>query len=310
MEAEQCQIMLSSLKHFEADPHAVNAFSNNWSTRKNSLLPGSSLSLSYGDELLIAGKTLGIIASLSHKYSNNYKSGNKNLFNSRVGNSNQITSKYKSQSSISEANLTAMLNLAYKISNNQSISLKNIYTKKAERKTENYFGYYHNSNGSLSDPFGTGAYDQTILAFTEENILSNKFDYEAYFESLKKMKLNVEASYINASRNVPDLRNIHYTKDNQDRFEVALDQQSNRRYYSRQDDINLDFTVSSKIKLNRDLDLSTGFHTMTKNRDFSSNNFFFKNINNSLPNDLKYLRPETVIYRRKCFKRTWLCKSK
>jgi outer membrane receptor protein involved in Fe transport len=272
---------------FETDPKTVEAFKNNWSTKSSTISPSTSLSFSYGKEILVGKQPLGIITSFSHSYNSSSREGIKNYIQSFVGKGrNSFASKYDMKSTNLSANLAFMLNLAYKISNNQNISIKNIYTNKGERSTENYFGSYYNSDG---------LYDQTVLSFTEEKVWSSNLKYESYFESFYKMKLSVDASISNAKRDIPDLRTFHYVLNDDGNLEAVLSQKSNKRFYSFQDDINKDIKVKTSYKINQTIGFSLGMSYYKKDRNFQAYNFFFEDLKGqSVSSSLKLLKPEQL----------------
>lgn len=144
---------------------------------------------------------LGVVASLSQSYREQFVSEDRAFYRVDEGNQLEAVSDYKIQYGTQRAQLGAVANLSYQVSTNHRISLENFYTHSGRDEgrvfegpnTENNFYYFNNR-----------------LQFIEEGMLLNGLSGEHFFRTLSNSRVDWRATYARATRNEPDLRETLY----------------------------------------------------------------------------------------------------
>jgi TonB-dependent receptor len=177
------------------------SFRNQWSPEsKQGTLPGNFL-VSYGDQVPVFGKSLGIVASVGSSHTQNRTTGSERLYE---GSASALVYDYASET-FTRGSLFAMLaGLSYRIAPAHTITLKGTQSRSADDETRTYNGI----NSSQSSNFSVSR-----LRYLERVISSIALDGKDEFTSLGHARLTWNASLTKATRNEPDRREVLYRQN-------------------------------------------------------------------------------------------------
>lgn len=221
---------------------------NNWAqTEKKAPLNGG-FQLSLGNNFSVLKNPLGVL--FAYTYKNGFKNEvlQRNEFNSDT----TALVKFKGRSSSYSVLNGGILNMNYKIGDNNKISIKNTLSISSDDRTQYFEGFTR----------VTADYDRKIYAtdFTERNLLSTQVSGNHYISKLSKMNLAWNASYSESKRNEPDTKTTYYHRElgSEDPYFAPLTTIPNanvgQRFYSKLFDINRNFGVNFDLdflRLNR-----------------------------------------------------------
>jgi outer membrane receptor protein involved in Fe transport len=251
------------------------ALENRWSPATADGAPGQNWGAVFGNRF---GK-FGVVASVTQSYREQYVEEQRAFY--RIGDDGDLeaVSDYNMQYGTQRAQLGAVANLSYQSSSNNRLTLENFYSHSGRDEgryfegpnTENQF-YYRNYR----------------LQFIEEGLLSNSLSGEHFFQNLANSRFDWRASYAQANRDEPDLRETLY-QANQVRdasgnfvpvgnFLLADESQSGFRMFNELDDQTLDVAANwsvFKSSGGRPTQYKFGVNVIDRDRDFSSRRFRF-----------------------------------
>lgn len=205
---------------FEDFPNDVNVQAqlakdvpvSDWGIHEKKFSPNSSFQVAGGWNLKKKEKDFfGILGSLSYNNTNsyftteriNYRSGSPKDINDPLVKERDVLDKtYQTQKLIG-----ALLNLSCKINENNSISLKNLYSIASDDRVIERGGILDASENT-SNPL---LVKSTALWFTQNNALTSQLIGEHYVPKAK-IKINWNGNYANVKRNIPNLRRHTYTR--------------------------------------------------------------------------------------------------
>jgi outer membrane receptor protein involved in Fe transport len=265
---------IGSMAQMPADDAAsLNAFEHSWDTKKSTILPNIGLSLGYGNNFTIGEKSeLSIIATLSQSSKSSYKTG----IDKALRTPTSFKTDYETVETSYTGRLTAMLNMALKLSPNHTLSLKNLFTNQGERSTTKIDGRYLTNSG---------VYHQNVLRFVQETVFNTSLKSEAYFRNFYNSKLKTELTYSQALRDEPDKRNTHYVSNDETTprslWTVNLSEDGNKRFFSKQTDDNIEFKSDIELDVTAKHKAKLGALFLKKDRDFSARQFVFVTPGNS-----------------------------
>ena len=185
-------------------------------------------------------------------------------------------------------------NASLKINNNNSISLKNIFSINSDDRVILRDGI----NDIINEP---GLYTKSFaLWFTSNQIFSTQLNGEHYIPKIK-LKINWLTSYANVKRDVPALRRMVYDSiagtpgyeaklfntspvDNDNTAGLSFYSETNEKVYNYKIDISRSFNLFKKIQTN----IKTGIYYQSRDRIFNPRLMAFCNYNSSTF-DLKLL---------------------
>ncbi len=246
------------------------SFSNSWKTKSNTAPLNSSFKINVGDRYNIGENIFGYIASLT--YSNSAKSGEMEK-NNYTFEGPRYT--YKGNNYTKSVMWGALLNLSYKFSQNNKISIKNIYNQSADDETVNYQGaYYYNPDYR----------NVTSLRYVSRSLISNQIIGEHHLDIMNGLNIDWNINYAHSKRNEPDARRYVYVRDLEDTeaaMMFVLDQSLATRFYGNLEDQNIGAGVNFLLKPFESPEMPSikvGFLYDTKDRDFSARTFGFKNV--------------------------------
>lgn len=236
---------------------------NRWLPVSQSGRPHQSWSVSYGNRF---GK-LGVLASMTHSYKESFVREDQRFF--RVDEEGlEAVSDYDIQYGHQKAQLGVVANVAYQFTPNHRLSFENFYvhTGKDEGRlfegpnTENNFLYRNNR-----------------LSFVEEGLLTNAVSGDHFFQGWGNSRIDWRASYGQATRNEPDLRETLYIAPlGGGTFRLADESQSGFRLFMDLEDDTQDLALnwSTFGTINgRPIQFKFGPSYTRRTRDFTSRRF-------------------------------------
>jgi TonB-dependent receptor len=251
------------------------ALENIWQPSASDGAPGQNWSAVFGNRF---GK-FGVVASFTQSYREQYTDEQRAFY--RIGDEGELeaVSDYNIQYGTQRAQLGAVANLSYQFTNNNRLTLENFYSHSGRDEgrffegpnTENNF-YYRNYR----------------LQFIEEGLLSNSLSGEHFFQQWNNSRFDWRASFAQANRDEPDLRETLY-QANQVRdangnftpvgaFLLADESQSGFRLFNELDDQTFDVAANwsvFKSSGGRPTQYKFGVNVIDRDRDFSSRRFRF-----------------------------------
>jgi hypothetical protein len=248
---------------------------NIWTPRAADGAPGQNWSGVFGNRF----GNFGVVASITHSYREQFVDEQRAFY--RIGDDNELeaVSDYSMQYATQRAQLGAVANLSYQFNTNNRLALENFYSHSGRDEgrlfegpnTENNF-YYKNYR----------------VQFIEEGLLSNSLTGEHFLKNWGNSRVDWRASYSQADRQEPDLRETLY-QANQVRdasgnfvpvgnFLLADESQSGFRMFSELDDRTVDLAGNWSVFRSsggRPTQYKVGVNVIDRERDFSSRRFRF-----------------------------------
>ncbi len=258
------------------------ALENRWTPSTADGAPGQNWGVVFGNRF---GK-LGLVASMSHSYREQYTEEQRAFY--RIGDAGELeaVSNYDMQYGTQRAQLGVVGNISYQFTSNNRITLENFYSHSG-RDEGRYFEGPNTENNFY--------YRNYRLQFIEEGLLSNSLSGEHFLAGLGNSRIDWRASYAQANRDEPDLRETLY-QANQVRdasgnytpvgsFLLADESQSGFRMFNGLDDETVDVAANwgvFKNTGNRPTQYKFGVNVIDRGRDFSSRRFrYIPNVANS-----------------------------
>jgi hypothetical protein len=214
---------------------------------------------------------LGIVASASHSYKEQYVEEARNFY--AIGGSGlEPVNEYALQSGTQKAQLGIVGNIAYQFTPNHRLSFENFYSHSG-RDEGRFFEGTSFENGFR--------YRNFRVQFIEEGLIQNGLGGEHFFQRFGNSRIDWRASYARANRDEPDLREVLYeaalppaAAD----FRVSDESQSGFRMFNELDDETVDFTANwstFRTSAGRATQMKFGVSYVERTRDFQSRRFRF-----------------------------------
>lgn len=254
-----------------AKAEAAKLMPNDWGAIKSTF--GTSLSLQYtlGKTIKIKKKdAFGLLLSLT--YSNTPTRFDQFLYSYDINDENKIQTNLKDVNYSDRILAGALLNLSWKINDNNSISFKNIYSINSEDRVIRRVGAF---NLNQIDPLRT---ESNLFWFTSNEIITNQLNSEHYIPKTKT-KVNLLISNGNVSRLTPGMRRLLYTAGTGEQFGANIVTNAdfaastggtylyttiNENIKSAQIDFSQNYDITRKFKNN----VKVGFNFQARRRDF------------------------------------------
>ena len=179
-------------------------FRNNWQQTTSKAPLNGGFNLSAGASFKILNNPLGFIFGYSYKNAFKNTIIERNEYN---GDTTQII-KFNGNASNYSVNNGGILNISYKIGDNNKISLKNTLSISSDDETEYLEGWRR-------IVFTQGDEDRKLYKtqFTERKLFSTMFSGSHYLKSLRNMTVTWRGAYSESRRNEPDLKRAYYRKE-------------------------------------------------------------------------------------------------
>jgi len=258
---------------------------------------GQNWGLSFGGRF---GK-LGVIASATHSYKEQYVEEQRRFFRASENDELEFISDYAMKYGTQKAQLGVVGNLAYQFTPNHRLSIENFYSHSGRDEGRSFEGPNRENNFYFRNE---------RLQYIEEGLLSNSVGGEHFFRGLSNSRLDWRVNVARANRDEPDLRETLYQAAlvaNADgsfspgpRFDLADESQSGFRLFSNLDDKTTDVSANWSVFSTaggRSAQFKFGLGHVLRTREFSSRRFRFipivVNKDAASPIDLR-LTPEEL----------------
>ncbi len=252
---------------------AAKLMPNDWGAISSVFGPSVSLQYTIGKSFKIKKKeALGLLFSLT--YSNTPNRYDQYLYGYDQNDENKIQTNLKDINYTERILAGALLNLSFKVNENNKISFKNIYSINSEDRVVRRIGAF---NLNQIDPLRT---ESNLFWFTSNEILTNQLNSEHYIPKTKT-KVNLLISNGNVSRLTPGMRRLLYTAGTGEKFQANIVTNAdfaastggtylyttiNENVKSAQADFSQNFDFNKNFKNN----VKIGFNFQSRNRDFKA----------------------------------------
>lgn len=181
--------------------YSASAFSNVWSPKAVRTVPNGSYALTYGDEVKILGRPVGVIQAVTLSRSFEQRDEVERFANSE--NPDIVTSTYVGQRSNESVQLGANTKLSLRPTPSQVISLRGIYLNKADDEVRSYEG---------RDPkeWDQVAWRVNKLTYVQRTLRSLAFEGKHEVAALAHSTLDWTFARNDARRQSPDKRETRY----------------------------------------------------------------------------------------------------
>ncbi|HRD37808.1 MAG TPA: carboxypeptidase-like regulatory domain-containing protein [Bacteroidia bacterium] len=291
---------------------AAKPFKNDWAIEKSTFKPNFSTQFAIGQNIKYKERDfIGILFSLTYNNSNTFAQRTRNVYNNNAtGTGESVQEEHYDLNVYGNQNLLgSILNLSFKLNENNNISLKNIYSISSDDKLIASLG-----NRAMNEEIPIETKINSRF-FQSSKVYSGQLSGDHYLPKLK-IKGNWVGSYGTSNRNVPNYRvtawsrqtkltdpNEPYLYDTIYQANVALSTSgpdySGYRFYSNLDEniksFKADFSRGFKISENLKQEIKVGGFAQTRDREFYTRQLGLTHISYMFKNSLLYL-PEDQIF--------------
>lgn len=291
---------------------AAKPFKNDWAIEKSTFKPNFSTQFAIGQNIKYKERDfIGILFSLTYNNSNTFAQRTRNVYNNNAtGTGESVQEEHYDLNVYGNQNLLgSILNLSFKLNENNNISLKNIYSISSDDKLIASLG-----NRAMNEEIPIETKINSRF-FQSSKVYSGQLSGDHYLPKLK-IKGNWVGSYGTSNRNVPNYRvtawsrqtkltdpNEPYLYDTIYQANVALSTSgpdySGYRFYSNLDEniksFKADFSRGFKISENIKQEIKVGGFAQTRDREFYTRQLGLTHISYMFKNSLLYL-PEDQIF--------------
>ena len=183
-----------------------SAFANAWSPVQRRARPNGSIQQTYGDELRLFGRSLGIVQSASFGRSYNRQSEEERLYATQ----DALVYDYGIQRSMATTQLGGMAAISYRLAPSHTLHLRGLYTRNADDEVRLYEGVDYNQVDFTDSPQRRRG---TRLRYVERSVASGSLEGKHEFVSLLKSKLEWRLTTSGARRVEPDRRETVYDRN-------------------------------------------------------------------------------------------------
>jgi hypothetical protein len=246
------------------------ALENRWLPQDAEGKLGQNWNLVFGQRF---GK-LGVVASASQSYKEQFVEENRKFFNLADGDELVAQTDYDLRTGTQRAQLGVVANVAYQFTPSHRISVENFYTHSGRDEGRYFEGA--NIDNSLY-------YRNYRVQFIDEGLLSNGVRGEHFLQGLANSRLDWRMTVGQASRDEPDLRETLYqqglnlqTLSGSGNITLADESQSGFRQFNTLDDDTIDVGANWASMLlagGRPTQVKLGVNYVDRSRDFRSRRF-------------------------------------
>jgi outer membrane receptor protein involved in Fe transport len=254
------------------------AFRNDWGQLNETAPINAGFQLSLGNKYEVLGNPLGFLVAYSYK--NGFE--NKDIRNRQYNTNGDSLYSFNGNESVYKVLQGGIVNLNYKVGDNNKFGLKTTYTIDSDDKTSFFEGRRDNS----SEPFGDNDFRLYETYFVERQLVSTILNGGHYFHDLNRLNVEWNASYSESFRNEPDLKTMTYQRPGgtEDRFYgrvgrngVANSEGGGRLFQELKDfkrSLGVDFEMPFlQFANNQQSKIKFGGLANTLNRSFQARNF-------------------------------------
>ncbi len=184
----------------------ARSFTNEWSPYGSTTAPNGRYSLTYGDELKLFGRSVGLILSSTFSRAFDMQEESQRLFRS----STDTIYDYRVTKWTDVAQLAGLGGLSYRLSPSHSLHLRGLYTSTADDEVRIYEGSDHNSSDPISNEWLQRR--NTRLLYAQRTVLSGSIEGKHQFPSVFGAGLDWKFGRSRAERDQPDRRDVTYNR--------------------------------------------------------------------------------------------------
>lgn len=183
---------------------------SDWGVYSKKFAPNSGFQFATGYNIKRKEKDfIGLLGSLSYNNTNNYFETDRTSYQSGIpGNETDpllLDKIFYDKTYQTQKLIGALLNLSAKINDNNSISLKNLYSINSDDRTIERYG---STTPNENNP---NKIKSTALWYTQNNILSSQLTGDHLLPK-SKIRISWNGNYSKVKRSIPNLRRHYYTK--------------------------------------------------------------------------------------------------
>lgn len=289
----------------------AKSFKNDWDIQKTKFKPNFSSQVAVGQNIKLKERDFfGVLFSLTYNNNNNFTVRDRKVYSNNASGTGEavLEDNYRINMYSNQTLLGSILNLSFKLNDNNSISLKNIYSISSDDK-------FIASSGlkGLNEDFPIETKINTRF-FQSNTVYSGQLAGDHYLPKLK-VKANWVGSYGTSNRNIPNYRATAYSRlteftdpndpnpyDTTYQANVALatsgPDYAGYRFFSNLDEniksFRADFSRGFKISENFKQDIKMGAFTQLRDRSFYTRQLGLTHINYMFKKSLLYLDEEAI----------------
>ncbi len=223
-------------------PATGKSFANNWNTTTRKAPLNFTQSFNIGNQMLLFGKPLGFIAGF--RYSSAIQYDPKSTVN-RIDDKGTTTSSLNQQISRENNGWSALVNVAYKLTPNNTVSLLFMPNLTGVNTVRNSLDTLDASENKIGKSQLYEQRKQLVYQYKSEHYISGP-----------KIKIEANASYTNGKSSVPDFRNliyVHDPKSNTYQLDRTIGEGINRNYRYLTDNL-FDSRLSAELPIQSNTD--------------------------------------------------------
>jgi hypothetical protein len=272
-----------------------------WNLFDKTFTPNMNIQYSLGRQFSIGEKSLGALVSLTYNKTNTlFETTRRNYNDSGVeGEPNILSENFNDMSYNEQVLAGALANFSLKINNNNSISLKNIYSINSEDKVILRTGQ---SGIDQEPPYFD--FKNNARWFTSNKILSSQLNGDHYFTK-SKVKINWNGSISKVNRSIPNLRRNSYLSYGTPDYVAQIAQTVNFQsggniFYSENDETiafaKTDFSKKFSFGEKASAEIKVGGSIQNRDRTFAAKLLGYVTMNNFEPTNALLTLPESEIF--------------
>ena len=185
---------------------AAKSFANVWTPGNTRTLPNGSYTATYGDELKLFGRPLGVIQSWSYSRTFDHQQESQRFFRA----ASDTTYDYDVTRWAETGQLGGLGALSYRISPAHAIHLRGLFTNTGEDEVRIYEGQDHNSTEAFSNEWQNRR--NTRLMYVQRSVLSGALEGNHELEGLGNAAVDWKFGLSHARRQEPDRREVTYNR--------------------------------------------------------------------------------------------------
>ena len=279
----------------------ATATQGDWNLFDKTFTPNMNIQYSIGRQFSIGEKSLGALVSLTYNKTNTlFETTRRNYNDSGVeGEPNILSENFNDMSYNEQVLAGALANFSFKINNNNSISLKNIYSINSEDKVILRTGQ---SGIDQEPPYFD--FKNNARWFTSNKILSSQLNGDHYFTK-SKVKINWNGSISKVNRSIPNLRRNSYLSYGTPDYVAQIAQTVNFQsggniFYSENDETisfaKTDFSKKFSFGEKASAEIKVGASMQNRDRTFAAKLLGYVTMNNFEPTNALLTLPESEIF--------------